>query len=228
MRKVPRHNDYSGAIGRLIEALHKRGIEVRQDAGDCLARLAQLIVDWNRSINLISRQDVDRLVTYHFCDSASLLPIITPKCELEAVDIGGSNGLPGLVLAGLCSRLRVTVCDGRRKRENFLRAACDAVGGATYLIERADEESFQKAKHEAFDLVVARAVTKLRILLKWALPLVRPGGVIVAYKGSGALGEVKPAEKYLERGGRALLVIASPWGNWCNPLRNFVIVRRAG
>lgn len=222
------HSENRKAVEALLGALRQSGVEMRDDAAERLSRLADLILEWNKAMNLISRRDVGRLVTYHFCDSASVLPIIHPQDDLEVVDIGGSNGLPGLVLACICARIKVTVCDSKLKREGFLKAASRVVGdNATYTIDRADGSDFQQTNRERFDLVVARAVTRLRHLLKWALPLVRPGGVIVAYKGSRVLEEIKPAEKHLLKAGRALIAMASPWAGWCNPLRNFVVVQKA-
>lgn len=214
-------------IGELIRALRQAGVEVRGDAAKRLANLANLIIRWNRSVNLISRRDTNRLMGYHFCDSASLLPVIGLHRELRVIDIGGSNGLPGLVLACLSQDLKVTVCDAKKKREQFLREACEIAGeNASYVISRADDASFQSRNREGFDLALARAVTKLRLLLKWALPITRPGGLIVAYKGSSALEEIKPAERLLLKSARVLVAMAGPWSHWCNPLRNFVIVRK--
>ncbi len=225
MQGISKHSDQ---FETLLQVLGQAGIDVRQDAASCLRKLAQLIVQWNRSMNLISRRDTARLTTYHFCDSASVLPIIGPSMSLKVLDIGGSNGLPGLVLASLSPRIKVTVCDGSRKREPFLKAACEAIReNATYVFGRVDDSRFQKSYLHAFDVVVARAVAKLRFLLRWAFPLLRPGGLIVAYKGSRALEEIKPAEKHLLKHGSLLVAMASPWATWCNPLRNFVIVKMA-
>ena len=88
-----------------------------------------------------------------------------------------------------------------------------------------DREGVVDGQHrEAFDLIVARAVTTLRSLYKGCMPLLRPGGRIVAYKGSRCLEEVRQAEAWLlKRGGDRLVVIDSPWAKECNPLRMFAI-----
>ncbi|MGD8628659.1 MAG: class I SAM-dependent methyltransferase, partial [bacterium] len=66
--------------------------------------------------------------------------------------------------------------------------------------------------------------TKLKQLLKWCLPLLAPGGRLVAYKGSRCLEEIKQAEKYFwSHSGRYVIVAGSPWAEQCNPLRLFTI-----
>jgi 16S rRNA (guanine527-N7)-methyltransferase len=222
----PTRIGFEEEIERLLAMVRESGLEARPDAGEILISLSQLIYDWNRRVNLVSRKDIKRLVRYHFCDAASLLPIIMPEVDLAVLDVGGSNGLPGLVLGALCPNMTVTVCDSRRKREGFLKEACRALKGkASYAIDRIDGHAFRARGAERFDLIVARAVTRLKLMLKWCLPLVRPGGFIVAYKGSRCMGEVREAEGYLwSHGGEMELVVGSPFAASCNPLRQFAIL----
>jgi 16S rRNA (guanine527-N7)-methyltransferase len=215
-----------GEIRGLIAMLARNGVNMRADAGESLASLGLLIQEWNERVNLVSRKDISRLVSYHFCDAASLLPIVGPDVKIRVLDVGGSNGLPGLVLSALSPNVQVTVCDSRQKRRPFLEEACAAVGdNASHVIARVDSESFRTANQGKFDLIVARAVTRLRLLLKWCLPLLRPGGFLAAYKGSRCAEEVRQAEGYLWSHGVSLvLVLDSPLAGNCNPLRRFAII----
>jgi 16S rRNA (guanine527-N7)-methyltransferase len=176
-------------------------------------------------MNLISRKDTGRLVSYHFADSLSLLPVIAPERHIRILDIGGSNGLPGLVLSGVLPEADLLICDGRTKRAVFLEEACGNAGpGHAFTIGRVDDRDFVAGHVESFDLIVARAVTGLKLLLKWCLPLLRPGGMLAAYKGSRCNSEVALARKYFfTHGGALLAVVGSPLKNRCNPLRKFAI-----
>jgi 16S rRNA (guanine527-N7)-methyltransferase len=225
-RKAP---EYERDIRDLLCTLDEKGIAAGPGAGRLLRELGETVCRWNKRVNLISRKDIHRLVSYHFCDAASLLAVFDPRSPLEMLDVGGSNGLPGLVLGAISPTFRVTVCDSHTKRAGFLAEACDLFRGrATYLIGRVDDAAFRAQNAGKFDLVVARAVTRLRLLLKWCLPLVRPGGFIVAYKGSRCIEEARQAEPYLwAHGANLLMVIASPFAGLCNPLRQFAIVGRA-
>lgn len=212
-------------VTELIDVMNDSGVNVRDDALARLTGLAGLITRWNQAMNLISRKDTERLVSYHFADSMSLLPIISPQRRIQVLDIGGSNGLPGLVMSAVCPDIEVLVCDSQRKRAGFLEEACAAVGpGNEFEIGRVDDREFLGRNAESFDLVVARAVTGLTLLVKWCLPVLRPGGMLAAYKGSRCGGEVAAARKFIFSNGGCLLgVIDSPLDKRYNPLRKFAI-----
>jgi 16S rRNA (guanine527-N7)-methyltransferase len=238
-RPGPDDGEDSGAAARwrgetasLVGVVRSWGEDVRPDAEEDLARLAGAIDRWNTVINLVSRKDIGRLATYHFCDAASVLPLLNVRRRVETLDVGGSNGLPGLVLAALSPHIAVTVCDSRQKRKAFLKEVCGgaregAAGLGTFEIAQVDGGIFQKRHAEGFDLILARAVTRLSPLLKWCMPLLRPGGRLVAYKGSRSAEEVDEARAYfLDHGGGMLAVVGSPMADTCNPLRMFVIATR--
>jgi 16S rRNA (guanine527-N7)-methyltransferase len=155
--------------------------------------------------------------------------VIQPGVAVGLLDVGGSNALPGLVLSAISPRIAVTVCDSRRKREGFLKEACDLLGGkASYVVDRVDSDTFRERNSERFDLIVARAVTRLRLLVKWCLPLVKPGGIIAAYKGSRCAEEVRQAERYLwSHGANLVMVLGSPFAANCNPFRQFAVVMKS-
>jgi len=212
-------------VARLIDLIARSGEEIEAGARENLMGLVGAIFRWNKTVNLVSRKDIARLVSYHFCDAASLLPLLRPRRDLRVLDLGGSNGLPGLVLATLSAHIKLTICDSRRKRREFLEEVCGA--RAAFEIDRVDSEAFRAKHSEGFDLIVARAVTRFRLLLKWCLPLLKPGGRLVAYKGSRSIEEVNRAKGYLfDHGGSMVAVVASPWAVECNPLRLFVIAKR--
>ncbi len=215
-----------GEVEGLIDMLEQSGVTLRADAGESLVRLGELIYEWNKRVNLVSRKDISRLISYHFCDAASLLPIIKPEVSICLLDVGGSNGLPGLVLSALSPNIGVTVCDSRQKRKGFMEEACGALEGqASYVVARVDSDIFRAANAGKFDLIVARAVTRLRLLLEWCLPLLGSGGFIAAYKGSRCCEEVKQAEGYLwSHGANMVMVLGSPFAAKCNPLRQFAVV----
>jgi 16S rRNA (guanine527-N7)-methyltransferase len=212
-------------IVSLLDLLGDTGVEMRPETAGLLCKLCGLIERWNKSVNLVSRKDIERLVSYHFCDSASILPLLGPRRPVRMLDVGGSNGLPGLVLGSISPHIGVTVCDSKLKRRAFLEEACAALQiGASFELARIDSDGFRQQYHGFFDLVVARAVTRLRQLLRWCMPLIRPGGLVVAYKGSRCLDETgQAAAEFTRSGGKVLSVIGSPWAANCNPLRMFAI-----
>ena len=220
--------DFGPDIEHLLELLQRNQVATRSEAAGLLRGLCGQIEEWNESVNLVSRKDIQRLVSYHFCDSASILPIIRPRAGVTMLDVGGSNGLPGLVLSAISPHISVTVCDSKRKRRAFLTEACRSLGeAAAFKMARIDSDEFRQEHNGTFDLIVARAVTRLKHLLRWCMPLLAPGGYLVAYKGSRCLEEAHQAEAELVRSrGKLLAVIGSLWAEACNPLRMFAIAGR--
>jgi 16S rRNA (guanine527-N7)-methyltransferase len=248
-----------GDLARLLRLVGAAGGSSDEGARERLRGLAGAIGRWNQAINLVSRKDIGRLIGYHFCDSASILPLLGGRLAggvgeagaqgcLEVLDVGGSNGLPGMVLAAVLPRMRLMVCDSRRKRLGFLGEVCrlgetcptqeqvagegagpgvavPLIANGTFELGRVESQEFQTGHRASFDVIVARAVTRLRLLARWCLPLLKPGGRLVAYKGSRGIEELTEAEAYLfEHGAGLAAVTASPWGDSCNPLRLFAIV----
>jgi 16S rRNA (guanine527-N7)-methyltransferase len=221
--------DIDGDLEHMLALARDHGLEIPGDATATLGRFARILLDWNGRVNLISRKDIGRLVSYHFCDSASLLPLLGRTGRLRLLDIGGSNGLPGAVLAVMREGVELTIADARRKRAGFLREVCDLLGDrARFELSRVNNRDFLSRCEGSFDLIVARAVTDIGSLWKWCFPLLRPGGLLIGYKGSRSLEEVERAGKDLfRRGVLSVLVMESPWKHACNPLRKFVLVERA-
>jgi len=216
-------------VVELVTRLRRAKVDLRERAVESLLGLARAIARWNEAINLISRKDTTRLVSYHFADSASILPVLRPTPYKDVLDIGGSNGLPGLVLTALSPHLRLAIVDSRHKRQAFLEEVCRSQeGDIRYEIDRVDSKAFKDRYAESFDLIIARAVTRLRLLLKWGMPLLKPGGCMVAYKGSRCVEEVERAQSYFfGHGGRVISVIQSPWSQECNPWRLFAIALKS-
>lgn len=216
---------FDSEILELLDILGNSGIQMRDGAAGRLNALAGLISRWNKAINLVSRKDIGRLVSYHFADSLSLLPIIGPRRGIRVLDVGGSNGLPGLAVSCVCPDISLLICDGRSKRAAFLKEACETAGpGNTFELSRIDDSEFVSRHAESFDLILARAVTGLGLLLRWCLPLLEPGGMLVAYKGSRCRSEVKAARRYFfGHGGGVISVMGSPMSKRYNSLRKFAI-----
>lgn len=159
---------------------------------------------------LIGPHEAPRLWTRHLLNSAALSPAIAADSSL--IDVGSGAGLPGLVLALLRDDLRVTLVEPMKRRVDFLNEAVAGLGLVNVTVRRARAEELSDAQA---DVVTARAVAPLATLAGWCLPLVAPGGALLAIKGATAAGELSAAEPLLKRLG------ARQWGVealWAGPL----------
>jgi len=164
-----------------------------------------LLLAANQRMNLTRITDRSNAEILHVGDALTLLPLLPPQAHRLA-DVGAGGGVPGIVLAIARPEIHVTLIEATRKKADFLRAAAAELKLTNIAVEpRRAEEIAHSPMRESFDVVVARAVALLPILVEWLLPLVKIGGFALAMKGPKAIEELKQAEYAIGQlgGGRA-------------------------
>lgn len=163
--------------------------------------LASRGIDWG----LIGPRERERLWERHVLNSIAVAPRIPAAATV--VDVGSGAGLPGIPLAILRPELKLTLLEPLLRRVNFLSLAVAELE----LTDRVQVVRGRAEEHSArYDVVTCRAVAPLPRLLGWCLPLVKPGGVLLALKGSSAVAEVREARAELRRGKVRAAVIELP------------------
>jgi len=155
---------------------------------------------------LIGPREASRLWARHLLNCAALSRAIPPNSSL--VDVGSGAGLPGLVLALLREDLRVALVEPMQRRADFLAEAVSQLALPNVVIHRARAEQM---RDERAGIVTARAVAPLARLAGWCLPLVVPGGALLAIKGAAAATELSAAEPTLRSLGAAHWAVESLW-----------------
>jgi 16S rRNA (guanine527-N7)-methyltransferase len=138
---------------------------------------------------LIGPREVDRLWERHLLNCAVVAEII-PK-DAEVIDLGSGAGLPGIVLALVRTDLSVTLLEPLLRRTTFLDECVDLLGLRNVTVRRGRAE--EVTGELSADVVTARAVAPLERLARWAIPLLRPGGELLAWKGERATAELDEA-----------------------------------
>lgn len=161
---------------------------------ETLARLetyATLLMRWQQRINLVARESLADLWHRHFLDSAQLLPLVPPG-SARLVDLGSGAGFPGLTLAIMgVPDVHLIESDGRKAA--FLREAARLSGAPVTIHAIRIEEATPLAG--TADVVTARALAPLDVLLGHAAPLLRPDGCCLFLKGARAADELTLARK---------------------------------
>ncbi len=156
---------------------------------------------------LIGPREVPRLWERHLVNCALLglgIPAAGPE-RVRVADVGSGAGLPGLVLALCRPDLEVTLIEPLLRRTTFLGEAVEHLGLTNVEVLRDRAEALH-GRH-VFDVVTSRAVAPLDRLARWCLPLVAPGGRMLAMKGSAATAEVAEHTAAIHRlGGRGVVV----------------------
>jgi 16S rRNA (guanine527-N7)-methyltransferase len=120
----------------------------------------------------------------HVDDSLSGLEVEDLATASRIADIGSGAGFPGLPLAVALPSARVELIESVGRKCDFIRLAIEHAGIANAEVANArSEELASGEEREAFDAVTARAVGRLSTLAELASPLLRNGGVLVAWKG---------------------------------------------
>jgi 16S rRNA (guanine527-N7)-methyltransferase len=178
-------------------------IGVSLDAG----KLAQLgdyfgrLLAMNELVNLTAITDPAEVWTRHGLDALSLLPaLVSLPAGARVLDVGSGGGVPGIVLAIARPDLRFTLAEATEKKAAFLVAVAAALGltNVTVAADRAEKLAGTELAG-AFDIVTARAVARIDVLLPWTAPFVRPGGRILLVKGERAEEELVVAQKVMRR-----------------------------
>jgi len=144
---------------------------------------------------VIGPREVGRLWERHLLNCAVVTPLLPEHAGVA--DIGSGAGLPGLVWALARSDLAITLVEPMLRRVRFLEEAIGHLELSNVDIVRARAEELHGDR--AFDVVTARAVAPLSRLASWCLPLVRPGGMMVAFKGASAADELADASSTISR-----------------------------
>jgi 16S rRNA (guanine527-N7)-methyltransferase len=159
----------------------------------------RLLLAWTETINLTAIRDPAAAAREHVLDSLSAIPLLRARGVSAVLDLGSGGGFPGIPLAVVLPARRALLVDSVGKKSRFLATAVEALGlGGRVAVAtaRAERLAADARQQGAWQAVVARAVTNLAELTELALPLLAPGGVLVAWK-RGSLHEE------LSRAGRA-------------------------
>ena len=166
----------------LIRGCKALNIDLSAETALKFERYYEAVIDYNRSVNLTAITDRTEFIIKHFLDSLTAAQYIPENASLA--DIGSGAGFPAIPLKLVRQDVSVTMMDALGKRVSFLQGQIDALGlkNASALHIRA-EDAAKGPLRESFDVVTARAVARLNTLAEYALPLVKPGGIFIAYKG---------------------------------------------
>jgi 16S rRNA (guanine527-N7)-methyltransferase len=191
---TPARPDSDPDFPTLQTALRQLDIELSQSQYDSLVRYTQLLRDWNQRINLISRRDTGRILSYHVIDSLAVQRLI-PQ-DARVCDIGTGAGLPGIPLVLVRPDLKLLLIESSQKRSRFLQTAIVELGLANVEVLNERAESLPPLE---CDVVLSRLAGPLRDVLRYAGPHRKPKGTIVLYKTRDCSTELQKAATPLAR-----------------------------
>jgi 16S rRNA (guanine527-N7)-methyltransferase len=193
------------ALDLFMQSLQKLDPAVTDQQLQLFLRYRQELIEWNGRFNLTAITDPVDILFKHFLDSASILAVYD-KSQVRVLDIGAGAGFPGLPLKILRPQWQVVLIEATGKKVTFLRhmietlelREIEAVRG------RAEELAHEQGYRASFDLVTARAVASLPILLEYAAPYCRMSGRIILPKKGDLVEELAQGKRAARQLGAVL------------------------
>jgi len=173
-----------------IDIAAKADVALDQPKIDQLHAYLQLLAAANEKMNLTRIESPEAAELLHVADSLTLLPFL-PREPHSLADVGSGGGLPGLPLAIVRPDVRVTLIDATLKKAAFLEQTAAQLGLKNVKVLPQRSELIRGPQ---WNIVTARGLAPMEQLVLWCLPLVKPGGKLLAMKGPKGRDELPSAE----------------------------------
>ena len=187
-----------------VSAASRFGVRLDEGQLERFRAYYRELIEWNQSRNLTAITAYGDVLTRHFLDALTLVPVVLrlrsvsegQHPELRLIDVGTGAGFPGVPLLVVCPGLRVTLLDSVRKKTEFCEHLVRILElpGASIVTARGEEAGRDPAHRERYDLAVSRAVERLPALAEYLLPFCRVGGLAIAMKKGDIGAEVAEAK----------------------------------
>jgi 16S rRNA (guanine527-N7)-methyltransferase len=153
-------------------------LQLDEQHSEKLLQFTYLLEKWNKTYNITAIRSLEKMVVLHILDSASVYRYLTGN---SIIDVGTGGGIPGIILAILNSKLKVTLLDTSQKKTRFLRFAVRELKleNVTVVCERV--EKYQAIP--TYDVVISRAFSEVGDFIRSSGHLCADSGFIYAMKG---------------------------------------------
>ncbi|GHC74367.1 16S rRNA (guanine(527)-N(7))-methyltransferase RsmG [Limoniibacter endophyticus] len=177
-----------------LKTLEEAAGPVSRETFARLVKFEELFKHWNRSINLVAPSTVNALWDRHIVDSAQLYPHISGA--MKVVDLGTGGGFPGLILSILSAQnsdREFYFIESNRKKASFLTLSASALGVNAVVFPHRIEDTYEKIPR--VDMVTARALAPLDVLLELSSPWLKAGASALFLKGREYRSEIEKSRQ---------------------------------
>ncbi|MBU4561508.1 16S rRNA (guanine(527)-N(7))-methyltransferase RsmG [bacterium] len=212
----------------LIDGAKELGIELSEKQAKQFLTYLEILQDWNKRINLTSLKDPKEIIVTHFLDSLTVSKGIDEIDPIRVIGIGTGAGFPGIPLKILRPQISLSLLDSSRKRIEFLEYLSKSLKLKELEIiwGRAEEYGRKKRYRERYDIILARALARLNILVELGIPFLKIRGLFIAQKGQKLKEELEEARRAIEILGGELKGIISLRLPFSRKSRKLIIIEK--
>ena len=167
-----------------ISAVNNLGLDINDDILSKLDIYCKFLMEYNEHTNLTAIREEKDIYLKHFYDSLTICRVIDISKVDSLMDIGTGAGFPGMVLKIFFPNLHVILVDSNNKKTKFLTELCPKLNVDNIEVINNRVENLLTRFINSIDVVTARAVTNLPVLLELATPFVKKDGYFIAMKGN--------------------------------------------
>ena len=164
-----------------IKAVKQLNVDLTEEKLEKLNKFYNLLIEWNKKINLTRIEEEEEVYLKHFYDSLTLNKVVDLTRDFTLCDVGSGAGFPGIVLKIIFPNLKITLIDSLLKRVKYLNDIIEKLGLKEIEALHYRMEEYNKLGNK-FDIVTARAVANLSKLYTYCMPALKKDGLFVAMK----------------------------------------------
>ena len=164
-----------------------------------------ILIEWNKFMNLTGITEPEEVITKHFIDSLTVLDKIDKNASV--IDVGTGAGFPGIPIKIAFPQTKIVLLDSLNKRIKFLNEVIEKLElkDIETIHGRAEEYGRNKSHRGKYDVAIARAVAPLNILLEYLMPFAKVNGKCLCMKGSSSEEEIKNSKNAVKLLGGELI-----------------------
>jgi len=186
----------------LVKGCNTLGLDLTSFQLDQFELYYQELIDWNKRINLTAITDYHNVQIKHFLDSLSVYLALkdVSLASLKMLDVGTGAGFPGIPIKIAFPDINLTLLEATSKKTTYLKYIVSKLNliGTTVITARAEDLARESCHREQYDIVTARALAKLPVLMELTLPFCRIGGQIISQKKGDIEFELEHMQRVLD------------------------------